>query len=179
MAPFPAERDQSSTRARDPYWQAALIHHLAQGFGADHKTLMESAIEVFGGDAERRSWTQAIGRGLAHRCPQCGKGKLFKSYVKTRQSCESCGLDFSGHRADDAPPYITIIIVGHVLIPLALAVKQLFDPPLSVQFAIWLPLMILSAWALLPASKGAMVGLQWANRMHGFAGPDADPDADA
>lgn len=143
------------------------------------KHFMESTVEVFGGGNERRSWTKAMGRGFARRCPQCGRGRLFERYVKTRPDCASCGLDLSGHRADDAPPYITIMIVGHVLIPLALAVKQLFDPPLTVQFAIWLPAMILSAWALLPASKGAMIGLQWANRMHGFAGANADPDADA
>lgn len=119
-----------------------------------------------------------MARGIGHRCPQCGRGRLFRSYVKTNETCPSCGLDLSGHRADDAPPYLTIIIVGHVMIPLALAVKQVFDPPLTLQFAIWLPAMVLAAWFLLPASKGAMVGLQWANRMHGFAGPDADPDAD-
>ncbi len=119
-----------------------------------------------------------MARGAAHKCPECGRGKLFSGYVKTKPQCESCGLDLSGHRADDAPPYITIIIVGHVMIPLALAVKQLFDPPITLQFAIWLPLITLASWALLPASKGAMIGLQWANRMHGFAGPDADPEAD-
>jgi len=47
--------------------------------------------------------------------------------------------------------------------------KQLFDPPIGLQFAIWLPLMIAASWWMLPASKGALIGLQWANRMHGFA----------
>jgi len=139
---------------------------------------MTQAIQSFDGDQDRRSWASAMSRGLSHKCPQCGRGKLFSGYVKTRPTCDACGLDLSGHRADDAPPYITIIIVGHVMIPLALAAKQLFDPPITLQFAIWLPLIILFTWALLPASKGAMIGLQWANRMHGFAGPDADPEAD-
>ena len=116
---------------------------------------------------------------MGHRCPQCGRGRLFSGYVKTNNTCDACGLDLSGHRADDAPPYLTIMIVGHILIPVALAVKQVFDPPLSTQFAIWLPAIVLASWWLLPVSKGAMIGLQWANRMHGFAGPDADPDADA
>ncbi len=138
---------------------------------------MTEAVQTFG-DRDRRSWASAMGRGLAHKCPECGRGKLFSGYVKTKAACDACGLDLSGHRADDAPPYVTIIIVGHVMIPLALAMKQLFDPPITLQFAIWLPLVILASWVLLPASKGALIGLQWANRMHGFAGPDADPDAD-
>jgi len=29
--------------------------------------------------------------------------------------------------------------------------------------------MIAASWWMLPASKGALIGLQWANRMHGFA----------
>lgn len=140
---------------------------------------MNEAVQTFGGEQDRRSWLRAMARGTGHRCPQCGKGSLFKGYVRTRDACPSCGLDLSGHRADDAPPYLTIIIVGHVMIPLALAVKQVFDPPLTLQFAIWMPAMIAASWALLPASKGAMIGLQWANRMHGFAGADADPQADA
>ena len=119
-----------------------------------------------------------MGRGIGHKCPECGRGKLFSGYVKTSPQCADCGLDLSGHRADDAPPYITIIIVGHVIIPLALAVKQIFDPAITVQFAIWLPAMLISTWVLLPASKGAMIGLQWANRMHGFSSTDTGPDAD-
>lgn len=138
---------------------------------------MSSNIEVFG-DTDSRSWLRAVGRGLRKKCPQCGRGSLFAGYSKTAAACPACNLDLTGHRADDAPPYLTILVVGHIAIPLALAMKQLFDPPLWLQFAIWTPAMLLATFLFLPMSKGAMIGLQWANRMHGFAGPDADPDAD-
>lgn len=137
---------------------------------------MTTQTEIFGGDAGKRSWLSAMGRGLRGRCPSCGEGRLFAGYVKTGDPCKTCGLDVSGHRADDAPPYITIAIVGHIVVPLALAAKQIFDPSLPLQFAIWLPLTVLMSWALLPASKGAMIGLQWANRMHGF---EAESDSGA
>lgn len=132
---------------------------------------MDSSIETYGGNAGDRSVWNAMGRGMRHRCPQCGEGRMYRSYVKTQDACQTCGLDLTGHRADDAPPYFTIIVIGHLMIPLALAMKQVFDPPIGLQFAIWLPLMIASIWWLLPASKGALIGLQWANRMHGFASP--------
>ncbi|MEL7486011.1 MAG: DUF983 domain-containing protein, partial [Pseudomonadota bacterium] len=103
----------------------------------------------------RRSWLGAIMRGSRKRCPQCGDGRLFKSYSKTVDTCSSCGLEISGHRADDAPPYLTIMIVGHVMIPLALAMKQLFDPPLGLQFAFWTPAIIAATFWLLPITKGA------------------------
>lgn len=122
--------------------------------------------------ADRRSWWQAMRRGGAKKCPQCGRGSLFEGYLTTVETCKNCDLHIAGHKADDAPPYLTIMIVGHALIPLALAAKQLLDPPLSLQFAFWLPAMVISAAWLLPVTKGAMVGLQWANQMHGFGDGD-------
>lgn len=124
-----------------------------------------------------RSWLRALGRGLAGRCPQCGAGKLFAGYTRTRAACDACGLNISGHRADDAPPYVTIFLVGHIMIPLAMLVKQAFDPALGLQFLIFTPMAAaLAAW-LLPVSKGGFIGLQWANRMHGFGGAGDTQDA--
>lgn len=128
-----------------------------------------SGERIFGGAKQGRPFWRAIRRGAARRCPQCGEGRLFEGYTKTRDACPACGLDFSGHRADDAPPYVTIMIVGHALIPLALAAKQLFDPPLWLQFALWGPAIITATFALLPAAKGGIIGLQWSHRMHGFS----------
>lgn len=125
-----------------------------------------------------RSWVGALARGLSRKCPRCGKGRLFDGYIRVAKVCEACGLDLSGHRADDAPPYLTVLIVGHVAIPAALAVKQLLDPPLALQFAFWLPVVCAGAFWLLPLMKGGLVGIQWANRMHGFSrDQEEDPPA--
>lgn len=114
---------------------------------------------------------------MAKRCPRCGRGKLFSAYIRPAGHCNRCQLDFRGHQADDAPPYLTTLFVGHVAIPLALVVKQVFDPPLGVQFAIWAPLTIGAALWLLPITKGALIGVQWANRMHGFGAEGAEGPA--
>lgn len=119
-----------------------------------------------------------MARGLGKRCPQCGKGRLFAGYVKITPKCAQCGLDLSGHEADDAPPYVTIMVVGHVAIPAALAVKQLYDPPIWLQFAIWGPAILIATFWMLPIAKGALIGLQWANRMHGFSRASAAPGAE-
>ena len=133
---------------------------------------------VFGGASRpSRSWVKAMWRGARKRCPQCGKGKLFSGYSTTHDTCDHCGLDLSGHRADDAPPYFTTFIVGHVTIPGALFVERFYDPALWVQFAIWTPILIaMTAW-LLPISKGALIGVQWANEMHGFSNRSEPNDA--
>ncbi len=72
------------------------------------------------------------------------------------------------HRADDAPPYFTIIIVGHIVVGLVLAVEMAYHPPLWLHAALWLPLTVILALVILMPIKGALVGLQWALRMHGF-----------
>ena len=118
-------------------------------------------------------------RGLGKKCPKCGRGRLFDGYVATAENCPSCGLSFAGHQADDAPPYITIMVVGHLAIPLALAMKQLFDPPMWFQFALWGPVILIATFLFLPMAKGALIGLQWANYMHGFSVGSGIPPAEA
>ena len=62
-----------------------------------------------------RSLREAMTRGFIGRCPSCGRGRLFSSYLKVVNACEVCGEEFSGHRADDAPAYITLLIVAHIV----------------------------------------------------------------
>jgi len=127
--------------------------------------------------ASVRSVQQAMLRGAARHCPACGQGRLFDGYLKVHDNCPKCGEALHHQRADDAPPYFTMFIVGHVVVGALLSLEQAYAPPTWVQLSIWLPTaVILSLW-LLPRIKGALIGLQWANRMHGFGtGPDpADP----
>lgn len=111
---------------------------------------------------------QAMWLGFRSRCPHCGRGKLFRAFLKVADQCPECGEPFHHHRADDAPAYFVILAVGHLVVPLALALETLYAPPSWVQFAIWLPTTLALSLALLQPFKGAIVGWQWAYRMHGF-----------
>src|SRR5690606_187072 len=71
-----------------------------------------------------RSLALALRRGALCRCPACGRGRLFPRYLKVVPACPRCGEDLSHHRADDAPPYFTILIVGHVIVSLVLGVEM-------------------------------------------------------
>ena len=62
----------------------------------------------------RDRW-QAIRRGFMGRCPRCNEGHIFRAYLKVNDACPVCGEEFFHHRADDAPPYFTILVVGHVI----------------------------------------------------------------
>jgi uncharacterized protein (DUF983 family) len=126
-----------------------------------------------------RSVAHAMWNGVCLRCPACGHGRLFAAYLRVADACPSCGEPLHHHRADDAPPYFTIFIAGHVLVAGALTLEQAFAPPSWVHAAIWLPLTLVLCLGLLPVVKGALVGLQWALRMHGFAGLDGRGRGDA
>lgn len=115
-----------------------------------------------------RDLIQALWRGARQRCPNCGAGRLFTGYLKVASACGHCGEELHHHRADDAPPYFTILVVGHVIVPLVLLVETLYRPELWVHAALWLPLTLVLALAALPPIKGALIGLQWALYMHGF-----------
>ena len=117
---------------------------------------------------ETRPLWLAMGRGFTKHCPRCGKGKAFGKYLKVTPVCPVCGLELHHQRADDAPPYFTAVIVGHVVVPGLLIMEQRFDPPNWMQYALWLPVALLLTLWLLPRVKGALIGFQWARGMHGF-----------
>jgi uncharacterized protein (DUF983 family) len=107
-------------------------------------------------------WLPSLLRGLRGACPACGKGRMFTGYARLRPSCGTCATALEPHRADDAPMYFTILIVGHIVVPLMLVAEQLYSPADWVHMALWMPLTLMLALAILPRAKGALVGLQWA-----------------
>lgn len=124
----------------------------------------------------KRSLADAMRRGGNGKCPACAKGALYARYLEIVHRCPECAAELYHHRADDAPPYFTILIVGHLIVAGVMMVENYFHPNYWVHILMWFPLTIgLSLW-LLPRIKGALVGFQWALRMHGFGGPHAfDP----
>ena len=126
---------------------------------------------------EGRDLKTAIIRGATGRCPNCGEGKLFAGFLKVAPSCASCGEELYHHRADDAPAYLTILVVGHAMLPVVLGVEEVFAPSIWLHLLLWGTLIPAACLALLGPFKGMIVGLQWASFMHGFGGAEADGDA--
>ncbi len=114
----------------------------------------------------------SLKRGFLGKCPHCGEGSVFEAFLKVAPNCKACGEELFHHRADDAPPYFTILIVGHIVVAGVLAVEQSWRPDMWIHAALWMPLTVGLSLLLLPRIKGALVGLQWALRMHGFGGDD-------
>ena len=118
-------------------------------------------------DGERQLG-QAMMNGIRCRCPRCGEGKLYRKYLKIADRCDHCGFDYSHHRADDLPAYVAITIVGHILVGGLLHFQSVRDIAPWVYLATLVPLAIILPLLMLPSIKGAIVGMQWARRLHGF-----------
>ena len=115
-----------------------------------------------------RPMKRSMFRGFRRRCPNCGEGSLFASYLKTADSCSVCSEEFHHHRADDGPAYLTILVVGHILaVAMHITFTQLRPDPLIFATVLTVACVGLSLY-LLPRLKGVIVAIQWSRRMHGF-----------
>lgn len=123
-------------------------------------TLIESESE--------RLLRPALLRGWRRRCPNCGNGPMMRSYLKVRDNCPICDEALHHHRADDGPAYLTLLIVGHVMAPLIIWAFTTFRPDPMVLATVFSVGCVALSLYLLPRLKGAIVGLQWAKRLHGF-----------
>ena len=115
---------------------------------------------------ERRTWP-AIARGLRLRCPACGEGALLRGYITPTATCEHCGEPFAHFRTDDIAPWLTILVVGHIVVPLALWSEQTWSPALWISMTIWPLLTIVGMGLFLPRAKGAVLGMMWSKRLTG------------
>ncbi len=104
-------------------------------------------------------------RGILHRCPNCGDGRLYVRYLKVDSDCEVCGHDLADYPADDGPAYFTILIIGHLFVAPLLLFPFIWKAPVGLV----LPLTILPLAALtlllLPRVKGAVIGALWAIKL--------------
>jgi uncharacterized protein (DUF983 family) len=113
--------------------------------------------------APSRSLPEALRRGFLGRCPNCGEGRLLRGYLTVELACAVCGQDFTPFRADDGPAYLTILLVGHLVVAPLLCFPFIWtwNPVLVV--ALSLSLVLGVTLTALPRIKGAFIGLLWAN----------------
>jgi uncharacterized protein (DUF983 family) len=98
---------------------------------------------------------------LRGRCPCCGKGKLFRSYLKQVDSCSECGERFADIRADDAAPWLTIILVGHILLPLVMAFVLIDTLPAWAAATICAVILAAMSLLILPRAKALFIAILW------------------
>lgn len=118
-------------------------------------------------DRERPALMLALRRGLFGRCPNCGGARLFASYLKQVDRCAACGEAFRHIRSDDAAPWLTILVVGHVLAPIILWVEPQTTWPLWMSLTLWCSATLALTVLTLPRAKGMLMSAIWAMRTPG------------
>ncbi len=101
---------------------------------------------------------------LLARCPHCGRGPLFRGYLKVASACSACGLDYSRFEAGDGPAVFVILIVGAIVAGSALLTEVWFQPPYWVHAVIWGPAVVILSLAFLRPLKAGMIVLQYKHR---------------
>lgn len=115
-------------------------------------------------DKTVRPPVEPIVAGLKSRCPRCGEGRLFASFLTVAKECDVCGLDFSFADAGDGPAVFVILIVGFVVVGLALWLEVTSGPPLWLHLLLWIPLTLLLSLGSLRLIKGVLITLQYRNK---------------
>jgi uncharacterized protein (DUF983 family) len=110
----------------------------------------------------RHPLLRSVGRGLRHRCPACGEGRLFGRYLKVEPACARCGHELATYRADDGPAYLTILLVGHFIIAPLLFFPIVWQSPPLYSLPIILGVLVVVTLLTLPRVKGGWVGLMYA-----------------
>ena len=100
----------------------------------------------------------ALSRGLRGRCPHCGEGRLFRTYLKVNPECPACGVDLARYPADDGPAYFTILIIGHLVIVPILFIPWVWQGPTLVTVPVTLGFLASVTLGFLPIVKGAFIG---------------------
>jgi uncharacterized protein (DUF983 family) len=101
----------------------------------------------------------AARRAILGRCPCCGEGKLFRAYLKQVDNCAHCGEAFGHIRADDAAPWLTLIIVGHIFTPLMLIFVASSTLPAWADCVLWSAIFMALCLVILPRAKGLFIAI--------------------
>jgi uncharacterized protein (DUF983 family) len=112
-------------------------------------------------DTTLTALTESVLRGIACRCPRCGKGKLFAGFLALQPRCDACGLDYSFVDAGDGPAIFIIMIAGAIVVTCALIVEVKYQPPFWVHAMLWIPLILATTLLPLRAMKALLISLQF------------------
>jgi uncharacterized protein (DUF983 family) len=105
---------------------------------------------------------RSVGRGLAQRCPSCGDGPLYGRYLKVQPRCAACGHDLACYPADDGPAYLTILLVGHLIVGPLLFFPIVWESPAYYSLPVVLGALTAITLLALPRIKGGWIGMMYA-----------------
>ena len=101
-------------------------------------------------------------RGLKGRCPACGEGQLFWRYLKVSGRCPKCDHDLARYPADDGPAYVTVLLIGHLMVAPLLLFPIVWRAPAMYSVPVILSGLAIVTLLALSRIKGGWIGLMYA-----------------
>lgn len=121
----------------------------------------------------------AVWRGMRGKCPRCEATRLFARFLKPVERCAACGQNWTLHGADDFPPYVSILLTGHIMAPIIIALGQHQSLPTWAMMVIVVVMALTLLIGLLQPAKGGIIALQWWMGLNGFAPAPGRAEAEA
>lgn len=104
---------------------------------------------------------KALGRGIRRKCPRCGEASAFRGYLKVVDACPVCHTPLSLYPTDDGPAYLTMLLMGHVVIGPTFLIPSIWSIPLQILVPILVGTLGLLTLIALPYVKGGFLSLLW------------------
>lgn len=114
-------------------------------------------------DETGKTWPKLdpLTTGPFGRCPRCGQGHLFKSFLQIADKCDVCGLDFSYADPADGPAFFVLCFTCVPVVVWTLMLEILASPPFWVHLVTSLPLLLITCILPLRPLKGWLVASQF------------------
>jgi len=120
---------------------------------------------------QKNVWNAAL-RAMRGTCPCCGEGRLFRAYLKPVESCSACSEKLGHIRADDGPAWLTIMVVGHIVVTALVYALGTWDMADWIFMTVFPLLALAMIFWFLPLAKGLFIGILWAT---GAPGSETGP----
>jgi len=104
-------------------------------------------------------WGVTIWRGMRGLCPRCGKAPIFDGYLKVQEVCAHCAAPLGAMPADDAPPYVAMLVMVHVIGFVVVMIFRFGLSPNMMTYGFLLLLLIGVCLIVLRIAKGGVIGI--------------------
>ncbi len=102
--------------------------------------------------------------GLAGKCPRCGQGELFGTFLGLTDRCAVCELDYAKADAGDGPAVFVMFIVGFIAVAAVFILRFMLFAPVWLALGASSALAVFLTLALLRPFKATLIALQFRNK---------------
>lgn len=102
--------------------------------------------------------------GIGGKCPRCGQGRLFKTFLGLNDRCSLCGLDLLKADSGDGPAVFVMFLVGPIVVAIAFVARFVWFASIPAAFALAGAVAVALTLLLLRPFKATLIALQYKHK---------------